>query len=386
MSEEQKIESQERSSKELGLRLVNLWERAESESERCLQEQWELIQKGASLKEVGRSMGMSAMSWCAVKGYARAIEGLAAAGASVNGEPEESKRPLQRAIEENRMEAARALLSFRASVGDLPWGKRGKEGLRGMGLLGYALGMSRWEAAEELIKAGADINEVSQWGKTPLMEAVESERLTRMLLDWGADPAAVSENGWSALHYAAASGDPGVIDALLEKGGLEKKDRWGKTPALVALDNGNESAALRLKAAGARMEVDGVDGWVIALEKMRSPGASVWRQLADWRGPARLEGWTLLPRAMSARVEAGDEEGWEVAMEWARSGLGERLAETIRAMALIGLEEQGDLGEEPERIKARLRGEVRAWAEAVSLDQEAKAAGAAGGARPGKRM
>ncbi|NUQ11881.1 MAG: ankyrin repeat domain-containing protein [Gemmatimonadaceae bacterium] len=56
------------------------------------------------------------------------------------------------------------------------------------------------------------------------------EDVARFLLDLGVDPASADHQQMSALHWASASGLPGVVDRLLSMGApLEARNTWGGT-------------------------------------------------------------------------------------------------------------------------------------------------------------
>lgn len=74
------------------------------------------------------------------------------------------------------------------------------------------------------------------------------ERLTRVLLDHGADPARGNVHGWTPLHQAAYSNLPLLLDMLLDAGApVDVPARGdGGTPLVVALFWGHREAAEKL--------------------------------------------------------------------------------------------------------------------------------------------
>lgn len=111
--------------------------------------------------------------------------------------------------------------------------------------------------AEELISAGADINQPSQSGKTPLMSFAQSGNemkynIAEMLLDNGADVNYVDQLGNTALLYAAGNTDhmagKRIILLILEKdkSTLELVNNAGKTALDVAIEQNNEAAVKQL--------------------------------------------------------------------------------------------------------------------------------------------
>jgi ankyrin repeat protein len=91
------------------------------------------------------------------------------------------------------------------------------------------------ESAQLLLDAGAQINQVTEYGWTPLLTAVNNRnyRLAAMLLERGADPNLANKGGWTPLYlatdnrnieggdYPVPKGDMDhleIITLLLEKG------------------------------------------------------------------------------------------------------------------------------------------------------------------------
>ncbi|WP_329057516.1 ankyrin repeat domain-containing protein [Amycolatopsis sp. NBC_01480] len=80
--------------------------------------------------------------------------------------------------------------------------------------------------------------------------ATGDERLTRVLLDRGADPSRANAHGWTPLHQAAYSKQPLLAEMLLDAGApLDVSARGdGGTPLIVALFWGNRAVAEKLAA------------------------------------------------------------------------------------------------------------------------------------------
>ncbi|MDS0138214.1 MULTISPECIES: ankyrin repeat domain-containing protein [unclassified Amycolatopsis] len=78
--------------------------------------------------------------------------------------------------------------------------------------------------------------------------ATHDERLSRILLDHGADPARGNVHGWTPLHQAAYSNLPLLLDLLLQHGApVDVSARGdGGTPLVVALFWGHRAAAEKL--------------------------------------------------------------------------------------------------------------------------------------------
>ena len=121
------------------------------------------------------------------------------------------------------------------------------------------------EEVRVLIERGLDVNAPQGDGMTALHWAAQGESLeiTRMLLDAGADPAAVTRNGaYTPLHLAARSGSAGVVAELLERG----------ASARVTTSTG-DATPLHLAAAA---------GSVGAVEALLEHGAGIDRRESEW--------------------------------------------------------------------------------------------------------
>lgn len=80
-----------------------------------------------------------------------------------------------------------------------------------------AINDGRRDEARRLIEQGTDVNGRTSGGYTPLMIAagIGDEQTVRLLLERGADPALVNDNGWTA-DYIAKINNHKSIQALLE--------------------------------------------------------------------------------------------------------------------------------------------------------------------------
>jgi hypothetical protein len=107
--------------------------------------------------------------------------------------------------------------------------------LRAMSLL-TALISGDSAAAQAHLDAGADVNELGEGGRTPLMVAAEKgdTAWVKRLLGAGAEPSLVDGMGETALLKAAAGGHTQAYQAL----------------AALASDDERETAAAYMRAAG----------------------------------------------------------------------------------------------------------------------------------------
>ena len=110
-----------------------------------------------------------------------------------------------------------------------------------------ALSLAVRERADHVIDAllkhpQLEVNAQNRVGETALMLAALQGRLdlVRRLLDRGA---AVAQEGWTPLHYAASGPDTQVVALLLARGAaIEARSPNGTTPLMMAARYGNEQS------------------------------------------------------------------------------------------------------------------------------------------------
>ena len=97
-------------------------------------------------------------------------------------------------------------------------------------------------AAEEESRLGGALNSLDEKGHTPLMISALNQHLEGLVvfLQAGADPdIQQSQNGYTAMHYAAQVGGHDIIKSLIAFGAdVHIRDRDGKTPLDVARTSG----------------------------------------------------------------------------------------------------------------------------------------------------
>jgi ankyrin repeat protein len=86
-----------------------------------------------------------------------------------------------------------------------------------------------------LIDQGADVNQTTAKGFTPLMSAADAERLdiAALLLVRGANPHARTKFGFTALYYASANSNADVAKLLIDYGAQVNKEKRALGSAIV---------------------------------------------------------------------------------------------------------------------------------------------------------
>ena len=93
--------------------------------------------------------------------------------------------------------------------------------------------------AQDLLRAGANVNATEYEGETPLMYAAAQGRaeMVELLIQQGANIHARSVNDQTALGRAAQFGHAGTVEKLLQNGArVEEHMDQGATPLIVAAD------------------------------------------------------------------------------------------------------------------------------------------------------
>lgn len=97
--------------------------------------------------------------------------------------------------------------------------------------LRHAIRWRRSNAARSLLEAGAYVDERDFDGETPLLEATVNPALAGLLLEFGADVAAINHHGDNLLHLAGSRCNPEMVRWALLKGvPSHGMNATGKTP------------------------------------------------------------------------------------------------------------------------------------------------------------
>lgn len=157
------------------------------------------------------------------------------------------------AIKQDNPVALKALLArgFDANTPD-PKGQHG---------LYLALSEPSLKAAQVLVSwPKTDVNRLNAKGESPLMLAALKghQDLVEQLIKRGAD---VNKTGWTALHYAASSGQLSIISLLIEHSAyIDAESPNGTTPLMMAAMYGTPAAVALLLQEGADPQLKNQQG------------------------------------------------------------------------------------------------------------------------------
>jgi len=118
-----------------------------------------------------------------------------------------------------------------------------------------------------LAHPGTDLERKAVNGNTALMMAAfkRDGDTVRALLDKGAK---VNQPGWTALHYAAASGDAAIAQLLIERGAkldaLSPLPSGAVTPLMMAAREGQDGIVRLLLSKGANAGLKNTEGFTAA--------------------------------------------------------------------------------------------------------------------------
>ncbi len=175
--------------------------------------------------------------------------------------------------------------------------------------LGLAVASGNVAMVRLLIDHGADVN-ARQQGKTPLM-LVDHADVAALLIERGGAIDAVSDDGLTALMFAAAAGRADLAALLLERGArADVRDRSGKTVMHhAAMGNSPALTGALVAAGGVANAIDGEKQYPLHLVGARNgpPSAAVVATLIRAGNPVDAkdgEGRTALCRLASSEAAA----------------------------------------------------------------------------------
>ena len=262
-----------------------------------------VLEAGARAKINARrgAMRMTALHRASQGGHTAVALALLAEGADVGLEDLHERTALHYALQGGHEEVARCLTVAGANLnaadieGDTPLHAAASEGLssfvrtllrrgadvdavndQGQSALHLAVIMAHVSSAEALLEAGADVNLRYEGDEvedkfSPLYLALPDAKMTKVLLEHGADLEGTDVMGLTALHWAAHVGKPSEIDALARAGAdiearsfvITVSDEYvfdGSTPLHIASINWKLENITALLQKGAKVNVIDYDG------------------------------------------------------------------------------------------------------------------------------
>jgi len=159
-----------------------------------------LIAKGADINAHSGTIRPGRMPYLADPSRDRIqefIDGRGQGGTVVKDERPDGEQRL--ATEREKAKAALARFPF-----SIPVARRGAKQFGGLTPLIFATKQGDLETVKVLLKAGANVNETSEYGWTALLDATQNRfyQLGAYLLEHGADPNIANEGGWTPLYIA----------------------------------------------------------------------------------------------------------------------------------------------------------------------------------------
>jgi ankyrin repeat protein len=167
-------------------------------------------------------------------------------GVPLNGVSSYQESALRVLSHVGRFDAVQLLLDAGADEAQLAWTP-----------LHRAVALETLAEVQALVEAGADLDALDYWERTPWLVAVKTGDLdkARYLLDRGSDFTVTARAGQSPLDLAIESFHTPMLQWLIELGiGVESSDDCCSPPLRVAVDAGNLEAVDILIASGADVD------------------------------------------------------------------------------------------------------------------------------------
>lgn len=299
---------------------------------------WEFISRSAGEDKNSRDiLDGTPLHYAAARGDGDVVEILVGHRPQINAQDIRRETPLHIACRQNDAQIVRRLLQAGAdtSIRDMD----------GRGPLHYAAAYGDKSVIQALVEAGADTNLLDTQGKTPLLWASYKGRHEAVECLWKTTHTELRDQiGTTPLHLALV-GDAvdvkdilRVVKLLVNKPltNVEARDRFGRTPLLVAAREGNEAVVKLLLKRGADkaaknnagktpLHLAAEEGQTAVAWRLIRCGADVEAQDREGRTPLSLASWrgqeavaSLLIRH-GATVEARDQRK-RTPLHWAAVG------------------------------------------------------------------
>lgn len=180
-----------------------------------------LLDRGADVNAKEDLRGTTPLMWAADEGHPDAVKVLVDRGADVKARSAAAPRgrgpALGKAADPRKEQAARAAADQAAAdqadaaagrqrqqAGQTPFDREGPADGGQLTALVYAARTDDLESVKVLLAAGADVNQTTGYGWSPLLVATQNRhyKLAAYLLDHGANPDLANNGGWTPLYLA----------------------------------------------------------------------------------------------------------------------------------------------------------------------------------------
>lgn len=204
---------------------------------------------------------MRIVRWMARLGAAGVLSGLAAGAFAAEPPSDKQVSSFFRAVQMDDATTVRKMVGTVVNANEL-------NPLGGEPALVLAIREGSTAVVQDLLAhPGTDLERRAVNGNTALMMAAfkRDGDTVRALLDKGAQ---VNQPGWTALHYAAASGDAAIAQLLIERGAkldaLSPRRSGAVTPLMMAAREGQDGIVRLLLAKGANAGLKNTEGFTAA--------------------------------------------------------------------------------------------------------------------------
>lgn len=186
-----------------------------------------------------------------------------------------------------------------------------------------AIQQNRMPVVELLVQRGADVAATDAWGRTPLLVATQlkNSAAIRLLIERKADVDVANRNDITPLIAAAQTGNGDAVALLIQaKAALDRQDNLGWTALMWAASRRNEAIVKALLDAGADAAKSGWDGAtaldlaqrsgadapLVALLAARTPASTARAATRAAPPPKAIVGPKLAPSFDPARIVRGN--------------------------------------------------------------------------------
>ena len=195
------------------------------------------------------SFDVTPLHFAAFGGHSELIRFLLSKGANVNAVASHGATPLKNSLMRRSVESALILLDANPDINIF-------DRQSGYKPIHYASALDLLPIIDRLIQMGANLNENSEEGCSPLLAAVRNSRIeaTRHLIELGADIDKSDNYGFNPILAAAQSNEMEILHLLLERGANpNSRDINQRTPLQIASTNGNLQMISELIGKGAKV-------------------------------------------------------------------------------------------------------------------------------------